>query len=249
MNLLKITFFTILACMFNQGKAQTLQIDNVQANLGDTASVSVNISNIDSLGSITLFISYDTTKVNFINYTNLNPHITGVIINDMRNLSNNARLGKIAISWSDLNSVNFNAEIFVIFHFKVLAGNDCPLIFLPDCELANYYGQVININYINGSITVTGLSVNENNLLDCKIYPNPFNDNISIDILHSAFIEEINIFQIDGKCVQKIIINKQSSHFIIKQLNELEKGSYFFEILSKNKEGIEIKKTYKLIKK
>lgn len=248
MNLLKIIFFTILTFLFNQGKAQTLQIDNVQANLGDTASVTVNISSIDSLGSITLFISYDTTKVNFINYTNLNPHTTGILINDIHNLSNNTRLGKIAISWSNLNSVSFVAEIFVVFHFKIIAGNECPLIFSPDSELANYKGDIISLNFINGNISVTGLSVRDNNLLDCKIYPNPFNNNISIDFLDPAFIEGINVFQMDGKCVQKIIINKQSSHFIIKQLNNLEKGNYFFEILSKNKEKREIKKTFKLIK-
>ena len=241
MKIFKIIFFIILVCLYNQGTAQNLQIDNVQANLGDTASVPINISNIDSLGSITLFISYDTTKVNFINYSNLNPHITGVMINDMHNLSNNARLGKIAISWSDINSISFNTEIFVVFHFKVLVGNYCPLIFLPDCELANYNGQIININYINGGISVTGSSISDNDLLDFKIYPNPTNEVILVELGFLNEKSELQFCNLQGKTIYSEFIYNNTNH-LIKEINlkTYPKGIYFVKI--KNNKFVRVEK-------
>ncbi|NVN96130.1 MAG: T9SS type A sorting domain-containing protein [Bacteroidetes bacterium] len=231
MKLLKFIFFIFLACLFTQGKAQTLQIDNVQASLGDTASASVNFSNIDSVGSITLFIGYDTTKLKFVNYTNLNPVINGAVINDMHNLSNNALLGKIAVSWAEINSVNFHSEIFVNLNFKALSIGNCPITFFNNCELANSNGQVITINYLSGSITVTGLSVNDNDLLDFKIYPNPSNGIILIEKDFLSEKSELQLYSLQGKIIYSEYINNINNH-LIKEINltTFPKGIYFVKI-------------------
>lgn len=244
MKLLKIAFLSFLIFLCNQGKTQTLQIDDVQACVGDTASISINMSAIDSVGAITLYIGYDTTKLNFIDSANVNPLATGILIN-----VGNARLGKIVISWTANGGagVNFNAGIFVVFKFKVLTRN-CPIVFLTDCEIANYNAQIINTTYINGSLTIVGLSEENNNSTASKIFPNPFSEYISIDFQNTTFVEEINIFQIDGKLHKQIIKKEQITHLSITQLNELEKGIYFIEIISKNKEGIKERKINKLTK-
>ncbi len=342
MKILKILTFSFLIFLCNQGKSQTLQIDNVQACLGDTASISINMSSIDTVGAITLFIEYDTTMLNFIDLTNINPLASGILFNDMRVGVTGPRLGKVAISWVASGSgVNFSAGIFAVLKFEVLAGN-CPLNFSNNCEIVNYSAQIINVNYTNGNLTVptvpvittqpsqlslntsqngfytisatntdsiqwqinqgsgwvniqndtvfqgfnkdtlfvsqptqtldgayfrcilsnlclsaqsdsvilnvTNVSVSDNKTIHYKISPNPFYDYISIDFPNMTFIEEINIFQVDGKFVKQITEKEQSTHLFITQLNELKKGIYFFEVVSKNKEGVKERKIHKLIK-
>jgi len=231
MKFLKITLFSILTFFCNEVKTQTLQIDNIQANLGDTACVSINISNIDSLSAITLSISYDTTKVNFINYNNLNPHISGIMINDIHNITTNARLGKIAVSWADLNSVNFNTEILVKFNFKILAGGYCPLIFLPNCELANYMGQIISTNYINGGITITESSIKDNERINFKFYPNPSNGIISIENRFINEKSELQLYNMQGEILYSEIFYNTNLLFVKEiNLNTYPKGIYFLKI-------------------
>jgi hypothetical protein len=343
MKILKIIIFSFLLFFCNYGKTQTLSIDSVKACIGDTASLPIKMSMIDSAGAITLFIGYDTTMLDFINLTNINPIATGVIFNDMRaGAGNGPRLGKIAISWvANGPGIIFNAGTFAVLKFKVLSGN-CPINFLNTCEIVNYNAQTLNINYINGSLIIPGmpvittqpvqlsinttqngiytvntlngdsirwqinqgngwiylqntsvfngynndtlivnhpglslngsyirclisnlcytkfsdsvilnvteLSVNKNTIFGCKIYPNPFSEIISLDFPHSSFIEEIKVYQIDGKLIKKIPINKQLNHITIHQLNELEKGIYFFEVNSINNKGSKTKNSYKLVK-
>ncbi|MEI6694997.1 MAG: cohesin domain-containing protein [Bacteroidota bacterium] len=343
MRLLKTAIFSILILLFCQAKTQSIQIGNVQSCVGDTVSFPINISNIDTVGAITLYIGYDTTLLNFINLTNINPLASGTLFNDVRSGINGPRLGKIAISWTANSSgVNFISGVFAILKFKVILAGNCPIPFLNNCEIVNYSAQLININYTNGSLAVASMpvilnqpsqlsltssqngffnvnvtnayniqweikqgntwtniinnttfqgydkdtlfvshpiqslngsyvrcrlsnncfsalsdsvvlnvitsSIEDYEVLDFKIYPNPFCDNISLDALHSVFVEEINIFQLDGRLVQKIAKNCQTTSFLVTPLKELKKGCYFIEIVSKNKEGVRFSSINKLIK-
>ncbi|MFN6083969.1 MAG: T9SS type A sorting domain-containing protein, partial [Fluviicola sp.] len=86
--------------------------------------------------------------------------------------------------------------------------------------------------------TCSGLSVNENTLVDFEIYPNPFETSFTV---HSEkTIESIVIFAITG---QKIIeLTPQSQEEVI-SLENMEKGTYFVRVQSN---GIE--KTLTVIK-
>lgn len=342
MRILKLFVFSFIVFLSGQVKTQTISLDSVQACIGDTAGISIKIPPIDSAGAITLFISYDTIKLNFIDLTNITPLATGTIFNDMHTGGiTGPRLGKIAISWvANGPGVNFSAGVFAILKFKVISGSS-DVNFLNSCEIVNYSAQTLNFTYINGSLSVptipvistqpmplsisttqTGvfivnkinadsiswqmkqgnvwisiqnnntfqgvnrdslyishpginlngvyfrcivrnlcsfllsdsvllnveLAVNNIELQGFKYYPDPFCDNISLDFPSLSFLEKINIFQIDGKIVKKIIINDQSTHFYIPQLENLEKGCYFIEFISGNKDQFKIRKTFKMIK-
>jgi len=91
-------------------------------------------------------------------------------------------------------------------------------------------------------------AISDYDIPEVKIYPNPFCDNISIDLSDAIYIETLNIFQNDGKYIQQIGIHELLNHFSILKLEELEIGTYFIEIVSKSKDGIQIKKTFKVIK-
>ncbi|MFZ4400902.1 MAG: cohesin domain-containing protein [Bacteroidales bacterium] len=342
MKIIKIVCFSLLVFYLNHGKAQTFSMDNVKACIGDTVGIPINMPHIDSAGAITLFISYDTTSLEFINMTNINLLASGTIFNDMHLGGNTGpRLGKIAISWvANGPDINFNIGTFGVLNFKVI-GNSCSINFLGNCEIVNYNTQIININYVNGSLIVpsiplivsqplqlsintsqTGifvidatsadsikwemkqgnvwqsiqnnnifqgvsndtlyisqpginlngtyfrcrlsnlcstvqsdsvilnveLAINNNTLADFKYFPNPFNDNISIDFPILSNIDEINISLIDGKIIRKIILKEESTHFNLLQLEKLEKGCYFFEIIFQKNKNQKDKKTFKMIK-
>ncbi len=343
MKLLKTVIFSILIFLSFQGKTQTLQIGDFQSCVGDTVSFPINISNVDTVGAITLYIGYDTTMLNFVNLTNINPLASGTLFNDVRSGINGPRLGKIAISWTANSSgVNFISGVYAVLKFKVILAGNCPIHFLNNCEIVNYSAQLMNINYTNGSLTVPAIPVilnqpsqlsltssqngffiiNSTNAFNiqweikqgntwsniinnttfqgfnkdtlfvshpiqslngsyirCRlsnycfsalsdsvflnviassiddyvesgfeIYPNPFSNYFSMNALHSTYIEEINIFQLDGRMVQQIALNCQTTSFLVTLPKELKKGYYFIEIVSINNKGIKVRSINKLIK-
>ena len=64
-----------------------------------------------------------------------------------------------------------------------------------------------------------------------KIYPNPFSDFITVDLDNSISDTIIMIYNIEGKLVQSAIIIKSG----IINLQELDKGIYFIQIMDNNK--------------
>jgi len=150
MKYLRIVIFPFLILLSYLGKTQSFKIDSVQACIGDTASFTISMSTIDSVGAITLFIGYDTSMLYFINLENINPLASGTIFNDM---ADTGSLRKIAITGTYVYGVNFNSGIFGVLKFIVLAGN-CPVHFLNNCEVADYRAEMIDINYLDGNLNV-----------------------------------------------------------------------------------------------
>ncbi len=147
-----VLFFTLF--LYFQGNTQTLQIGTTQSCPGDIASVSLNISNTTNVGAITLYINYDTTMVDTIYLANINPLVSSAMFNDMTSGVGGPRLGMLAISWfASSSGVNFTSDVLAEIKMKVLGGS-CPLIFDNGCEIADYSAQTINVNYINGNLSV-----------------------------------------------------------------------------------------------
>ena len=68
-----------------QGKTQSMQLPDIQACIGDTVESPITMSAINNVGAITLYISYDTTAVKFIDMFNINSLASGVLFNDVKN--------------------------------------------------------------------------------------------------------------------------------------------------------------------
>ncbi len=133
--------------------SQSIQINNIQACSGDTLISEISNSSIDTIGAITLYITYDTASIKYINMYNFNSQLNGILYNDIKNISGQS-VGKIALSWvASSNGVNLNQGIFAKIKF-LAKDSSCSLQFSPDCEITNYQSQIFNINYINGSIEV-----------------------------------------------------------------------------------------------
>ena len=90
---------------------------------------------------------------------------------------------------------------------------------------------------VTKTVSVSNLSLNHNNVLDVKIYPNPTKDNITIEGISNNF--SVTLYSILGQKVKSFdkIINNTIS------LSEIKKGIYFLEIISDGNK--EIKKIIK----
>ena len=151
--IIKPFIFCFLLIITIQGKTQSIQLSDIQSCIGDTVISPISMSSINNVGAITLYISYDTTAVKFINMFNINPLASGVLYNDVKN-ANGQLLGKIAISWvTSSGGVNFSQGIFSELKFKILNGNT-NLLFTPACEIADYQSSILTVSFTNGSISV-----------------------------------------------------------------------------------------------
>ena len=147
-----VLFFALF--LYSQANSQTLEIGTAQSCPGSIATVSLNISNTTNVGAITLYIDYDTTMVDTIYLANINPLISSAMFNDMTSGVGGPRLGILAISWyASAPGVNFTTAVLADIKMKVLGGS-CPLTFSTSCEIADYTAQTINVNYINGNLSV-----------------------------------------------------------------------------------------------
>lgn len=154
-NLGRVLFLLFLALfLYSEANSQTLEIGTSQSCPSDIASVSINISNTTNVGAITLYIGYDTTMVDSIYLANINPLVSSAMFNDMTSGVGGPRLGILAISWyASAPGINFTTAVLADIKLKVLGGS-CPLTFTNSCEIADYNAQPINVNYINGNLSV-----------------------------------------------------------------------------------------------
>lgn len=141
-------FFLLIASV---GFCQSMHIGSAQKCSGDTVSVSVDMIQCDSLGAITLYIGYDTTKIKFLKIDSITPFAAGLMYNCVSN--EEVFSGKISVSWISPNGdpVNFGTQRFAVLYFTTITDSSL-LQFLNNCEIANYNAQPLFINYQHGKI-------------------------------------------------------------------------------------------------
>ena len=133
------------------------------------------------------------------------------------------------------------------------SGSNFNLTFIDDFGNDGFsaFGEDVNGElYIAGlgsgiiyKIIDADLSVDEQNLFNVKIYPNPVKDILNFDFRNATqSINEIKIFSLQGKLVQSI--SKPNNNIISLSTKEMQSGFYLIEINAENGS----KKTSKFIK-
>ena len=145
---MKTQFLLLLLSLslYFSGTAQHLSIDTVDANIGDTVLVSVDMGSISYMGAITLFIEYNDAVLEFDTIVNANGQTQGLIGNGMQNPA------RVGIVWSAFFSgVNFTAGKLCDLRF-IYQGGTSNLSVLPYSEIANYDGIPITMFYSPGQV-------------------------------------------------------------------------------------------------
>ena len=156
--------------------AGNLTIQAVDAQKGELI-VPVYASDIQNMGSFQFTITYDASKLTFINADNW---YTG--IKDVTFASPVA--GKITFVWAaDDNSVSIANDKLFDLHFTSSSADASSSVEWSDTptarEFGDWDGNIFEPAYANGSVgAITGIGELSNNQL--VIYPNPANDFVTV---------------------------------------------------------------------
>lgn len=150
------------------GKIQAqpiVTIGSVTSCAGNQVSVPIQVNGFLNVGAVTLEMSYDTTKITYLNFSNA--ALTGNLI--VNHISPGGQLlGKVLVSWFSLSSSNIGSGLLMNLNFQVPANatfTTTPIAFnlaTPgQCELADGNGDVLpNVIFNSGSISrVAGASI------------------------------------------------------------------------------------------
>lgn len=139
-----VLFLSLFFGVATTAQAQTLTIGSVQTCAAPEVLVPITGADLVSIGSITLFITFDSTRLTYRSFENIDPQLNGIIY------SLNTTPFQLAIVWSNVVPVEFlQKKLFDIrFAFN---GEETPLIFNANCEISNSQLQILPVNYLNGS--------------------------------------------------------------------------------------------------
>ncbi len=232
---------TYMDTIFRTTECDSLIIVNLTINNNTTGVDTINACNYYTwINGVTYTASNNTATDTLININGcdsvvtLNLTINTVdtsVIKNNNSLISNANGANIRYQWVDCN--NSYAE---------LAG-DTNQIFTAQSN--GSYAVIISDNFCTDTSScheITGISVpTHNNSNDITIYPNPTNDNFTINLDNKSTDIYVKITNINGQVIKNDYFNNKKEIKI--DFNE-KAGIYFLEIITDNK-----KTNIKLIKK
>ncbi|MFZ4741653.1 MAG: T9SS type A sorting domain-containing protein [Bacteroidales bacterium] len=210
----------------------------IYASQNDIVELPIKVNDFLSLGAVTLEILYDA---NLIDVIGLN--------SSLNNLKFNIINGKIRIVWADCEAVNFQPNDVLLtlkLSLKTRISSSADLIsFTNKTEFADGNGNIIN--FMN--LKTSNIETDENQDI-LSIFPNPFNDKITINYkLPFDGTVKLKLYNYTGSCVSELKNEFQYKGYYSLDFdaNYLSYGIYMATISLKNGEN-EFFKTVKIVK-
>ncbi len=210
----------------------------IYASQNDIVELPIKVNDFLSLGAVTLEILYDA---NLIDVIGLN--------SSLNNLKFNIINGKIRIVWADCEAVNFQPNDVLLtlkLSLKTRISSSADLIsFTNNTEFADGNGNIIN--FMN--LKTSNIETDENQDI-LSIFPNPFNDKITINYkLPFDGTVKLKLYNYTGSCVSELKNEFQYKGYYSLDFdaNYLSYGIYMATISLKNGEN-EFFKTVKIVK-
>jgi hypothetical protein len=127
-------------------------VQNTNFSCDGEIYVPINVQNLYNVGSASLALNYDSTKLTFIGYQELNPLLpAGLLIV-------NGTGTKVFFSWASTTPANIGDDILVKLIFEGDSGVNTPLTWdtstQGNCEYSDPLGNVIASLYTNGNVNV-----------------------------------------------------------------------------------------------
>ncbi len=157
MNVIKNLTLGILICLslftVNQLKGQSVELENVAAELGDTVLVPLNFSGLQNLGAILFYIIYNPASIEYLGMENIINEADGIISNgSYQPLCDTTAIG---ISWTaSTNGVNFPDG--KVLDLKVVFNNTYSDLnfYVIYCEIADWDANIMTVSYTNGGVYI-----------------------------------------------------------------------------------------------
>lgn len=122
---------------------------------GSAIYIPINITNYHNIGSIDFKVTYDNSVMNFISIENLSADAAGTLSNPTQ-VSGNTYM--VNLSWlaNGTSGVNMSDGKFLDLKFNYIGGNSVVNFNTLLCEVTDWDGNPVNINYSNTSVTQAG---------------------------------------------------------------------------------------------
>lgn len=240
-----IIWFIITDTYFAQ--QPNLRLDSLQSKTGDSVIVSLYAENLSNIGALTIKITIDTTSLSWGRTLNWDTQLDGALAGFVNN--------QIILAWDGLNGMNLADGKLV--ELKLLyKGNIGTLVFdTTNTELANIEGNIIRVNFNDGSVSpLTDLDEPLNTSIPqdyslLQNFPNPFNPTTTIRYaLPFDSRVTIKIYNVLGQVVKwlKEEVTSAGNYEVQFNSDNLSSGIYFYRI---NAESIQGNEKYSSIKK
>ena len=128
---------TIVTSLVNTTSCQDVEFD-----------ADIAVTNFINVGSVSLALNYDVTKLTFLGYENLNSALEG------GSLFVDARNGIVYVSWMSIAGATIGSGILMSLKFSGIAGSGSLTWYTSRCEYANVLGIVFPDAYQNGLVTI-----------------------------------------------------------------------------------------------
>ncbi len=155
-NIIKIVFFTLFSfAFFTNAHAQndTIKVSllPVKGSPGDTVCVDIKVSNFKKIQGMSFTLSWDNTKLGYINYSGVNSGLTGDLL---AGNPSSSKFTCVYINTAALGSTLPDGSIIFSVCYKILMtigqnDNVCVVKAPTDIEFSNDKGDVLPYKLIN----------------------------------------------------------------------------------------------------
>ncbi len=141
-----LTMIVLLSFQSNFAQETEIGISSIIACPENEVALSINVENLINVGAISLYISYDTARLTFLEANNIHPNFQGLIYNAMT-----LPTPQIGISWTSINGTDLISGVLLdmIFFYH---DSITTLGFNPGCEITTPDFETINANFTDGGI-------------------------------------------------------------------------------------------------
>lgn len=185
--ILFITINIIWISNISLTQAQTISLDDISASPGENILVPVYFTNMNDIGTITLFILFDESVLTFNGIANVVPQGGGTYSTFIPNPP------RVGLSWfsSGSSGVNFPDGKYLDMEFT-FHGGYTDLLFSSSCEVTDWDVIPIDITYLNGSVFSPSIAFNLNVLLQ-GAYDSEMG-NMKTDLMNSGYFPLVQPF-------------------------------------------------------
>jgi hypothetical protein len=143
--------FGLLLFGYQEGKALSVTLISTSVCEG-VAETPILASQLNGIASISIKLNYDTTQVAYLGVRNVHPGIANALIT-----SNG---GKFIIAWFSLNPAQIGSDTMMVVRWTAANYGSSLLEFdtqtIGNCEITNLQGTPLGVQYVNGSVAITG---------------------------------------------------------------------------------------------
>ncbi|HOY32570.1 MAG TPA: CARDB domain-containing protein [Bacteroidales bacterium] len=154
---LSVSLVVFILVLMKPVFAQTpmLTADTVIAHQGDSIDIAVRAHDLPKIGSITLYIQFNSTTLSYGRALNIHS-----LLIPGYPLINKLNSNTIAVSWFDIDGVTIGTGKILDLRFKYNSGAS-PVTFLTSCEITDTAGNILSPGVVyRGGLVSPSVSVN-----------------------------------------------------------------------------------------